>query len=102
MKIKAKIPVLQKPHMPANAFYNNIITYFIVHGLNFTVIERKKLPEMEVVQFRLNKINQKLGINTHYSTMSETIREMVINYIFLPESEKEKIKVGDFIEKFKN
>jgi hypothetical protein len=102
MKIKVKIPIIEKPNIPENRFYNNIITYFLINGLMFSVIERKTKFDSEVIQFRLSNLNQKLNVNTFYSTISETIREMIINYILLPESEKKKIIEGDFIEKFKD
>ena len=102
MKIKVSIPEIEEPEsIPQNRFYNNIVTYFLIHGLNFSVIERKKICD-KTVQFRLNKLNEKLKIENHYSTISECIREMIINYILLSDTEKEKIIAGEFIEKSKN
>lgn len=102
MKIKVSIPKIEEPdNLPKNRFYNNIVTYFLIHGLNFSVIERKKICD-KTVQFKLNKLNQKFKIESHYSTISECIREMIINYILLSDTEKQKIIAGDFIEKSKN
>lgn len=77
-------------------FFNDLITYFHRNKLPMSIVENGRLTKNVRIRFYLSKRNIKLiGNIEFYETFASYVRELMINFLFLPESEKIKIKEGD-------